>query len=97
MSAVINLLRTPFIYEAEMRVEYCIVVHDKGWMIERQGQFYGPYASKQEAVREATYVANYSTDHGLRAQVRAHKSDYLATDFCWKFCQSISALSTSWQ
>jgi hypothetical protein len=77
MSAVINLLRTPCTDEAEMRVEYCIVLRDEGWMIERQGQFYGPYSSKQEAVREATYVANYSTEHGLRAQVITHKSDEL--------------------
>lgn len=77
MSAVINLLRAPFSDETEMRVEYCIVLRDEGWMIERQGQFYGPYSSKQEAVREATYVAKYSTEHGLRAQVITHKSDEL--------------------
>ena len=64
-----------------MRVEYCIVLRDKSWMIERQGQFYGPYSSKQEAVREAIYVANYSTTHGLRAQVIAHKSDELLATF----------------
>ena len=50
-------------------VEYCIVRHDKGWMIDREGQFYGPYASKQDAVREAVYVANYSTNRGLQAEV----------------------------
>jgi hypothetical protein len=50
-------------------IEYCIVQHDKGWMIDRQGYFYGPYTSKQDAVREAVYVANYSTNHGLHAEV----------------------------
>jgi hypothetical protein len=77
MSAVIRLRRGPCTDETQMRVEYCIVLRDKGWMIERQGQSYGPYSSKQVAVREANYVANYSTSHGLRAQVRAHKSDEL--------------------
>jgi hypothetical protein len=50
-------------------IEYCIVQHDKGWMIDRQGQCFGPYSSKQDAVREAVYVANYSTNHGLQAEV----------------------------
>lgn len=52
-----------------MCIEYCIVLRDKGWMIEREGQLYGPYSSKQEAVREAVYVADYSTRHGLQAEV----------------------------
>jgi hypothetical protein len=38
-------------------------------MIEREGQLYGPYSSKQEAVHEAEYLANYSIDHGLQAEV----------------------------
>jgi hypothetical protein len=38
-------------------------------MIEREGQLYGPYSSKQEAVYEAVYVANYSISHGLQAEV----------------------------
>jgi hypothetical protein len=38
-------------------------------MIEREGQLYGPYSSQREAVREAVYVANYSTSHGLPAEV----------------------------
>jgi hypothetical protein len=38
-------------------------------MIERQGQLYGPYPSQQQALREAEYVATYSINHGLPAQV----------------------------
>ena len=52
-----------------MAVEYRIALRNEGWMIEREGQLYGPYLSKQEAVREALYVANYSINHGLEAEV----------------------------
>jgi hypothetical protein len=55
--------------DAKMSVEYRINLREQGWMIERQGQLYGPYSSQQEAVREAIYVANYSINHGLQAQV----------------------------
>jgi len=54
---------------AEMCIEYCIILRDEGWMIERQGQLYGPYPSQQQALREAEYVATYSINHGLPAQV----------------------------
>jgi hypothetical protein len=56
-----------------MRVEYYVVFRDGGWMIKRHGQFYGPYSSQQEAVREAVYVATYSIDHGLEAEVIVQK------------------------
>lgn len=56
-----------------MCVEYRINLRDEGWMIERQGRRYGPYSSQQEAVREAVYVANYSTSHGLQAEVVVQK------------------------
>jgi hypothetical protein len=55
-----------------MAVEYRIALRNEGWMIEREGQLYGPYLSKQEAVREALYVANYSINHGLEAEVVVH-------------------------
>jgi hypothetical protein len=54
-------------------VAYCVIRRDEGWMIERHGQFYGPYSSQQEAVREAVYVANYSINHGLPAEVVVQK------------------------
>ena len=38
-------------------------------MIKRQEQFYGPYSSLDEAVREAVYVANYSISRGIGAAV----------------------------
>jgi hypothetical protein len=60
-----------------MSVEYRINVREQGWMIERQGQLYGPYSSQQEAVREATYVANYSINHGLQAEVIVQNLDRL--------------------
>jgi len=56
-----------------MRVEYYVIFYDGGWMIKRQGQFYGPYSSQQEAVREAVYVATYSIDHGMEAEVIVQK------------------------
>jgi hypothetical protein len=40
---------------SKMLVEYCIVLGDAGWMIEREGQLYGPYPSQQNAVSEAFY------------------------------------------
>jgi len=54
-------------------IEYCVVRRDNGWMIERDGQFYGPYTSQREAVSEAVYVANYSINHGLPAEVVVQK------------------------
>lgn len=56
-----------------MAVEYRIALRNEGWIIEREGQLYGPYASKQDAVREAFYVANYSISHGLQAEVIVQK------------------------
>lgn len=38
-------------------------------MIERHGQCYGPFAGREDAVKEAVYVAEYSTRHGLQAEV----------------------------
>jgi hypothetical protein len=52
-----------------MRIEYRVTLRDEGWMIERQGQLYGPFSSQQEAVREANYVVNYSISHGMPARV----------------------------
>ena len=52
-----------------MAVKYRVVLREQGWMIEREGQLYGPYPSKQEAVGEAVYVTNYSNSHGLKAEV----------------------------
>lgn len=52
-----------------MRVEYYVILQNEGWMIQRQGKLYGPYPSWQEAVGEAVYVARYSIDHGLEAEV----------------------------
>lgn len=56
-----------------MRVEYYVIFHDGGWMIKREGQLYGPYPSQQEAVCEAVFVATYSIDHGLEAEVIVQK------------------------
>src|SRR5688572_19314099 len=56
-----------------MAVEYRIALRDRGWMIEREGQLYGPYSSKQEAVHEAVYVANYAMNHGLQSEVIVEK------------------------
>jgi hypothetical protein len=58
---------------AKMAVEYRIALRNEGWMIEREGQLYGPYGSKQEALSEAVYVANYSISHGLQAEVIVQK------------------------
>jgi hypothetical protein len=54
-------------------IEYRVVRRDNGWMIERDTQFYGPYTSQKEAMREAAYVANYSINHGLPAEVVVQK------------------------
>jgi hypothetical protein len=58
-----------------MRIQYYVIFYDGGWMIKRQGQFYGPYSSRQEAVREAVYVATHSIDHGLEAEVIVQKDE----------------------
>jgi hypothetical protein len=55
--------------EVSMRVDYYVIFQDGGWIIERQGQRYGPYPSSQAALSEAIYVADYSIRHGLEAQV----------------------------
>jgi hypothetical protein len=52
-----------------MRVAYYVIFHERGWMIERHGQYYGPFTCQEEAVREAVYVADYSIRHGLEAEV----------------------------
>ena len=52
-----------------MAIEYRIALRDGGWVIEREGQLYGPYSSKEEAVHEAMYAANYAISHGLPAEV----------------------------
>jgi hypothetical protein len=57
-----------------MAIEYRIALRDGGWMIEREGQLYGPFSSKQEAVHEAVYVANYAINHGLQAEVIVHET-----------------------
>lgn len=56
-----------------MRVEYYIIFHDAGWVIKREEQIYGPYSSLAEAVREAAYVADYSSRHGIEAAVIVQK------------------------
>jgi hypothetical protein len=60
-------------HEAEsgsvMRVAYYVTLRDGRWMIERHGQYYGPFACREDAVKEAVYVAEYSIRHGLEAEV----------------------------
>lgn len=63
-----------FTREARMGVKYRIIFREGGWMIAGHGQLYGPYSSQQEAVHEAVYVANYSTSHGLQAEVIVQKN-----------------------
>ena len=52
-----------------MRVAYYVTLRDGRWMIERHGQCYGPFACREDAVKEAVYVAEYSIRHGLHAEV----------------------------
>lgn len=56
-----------------MRVEYYVVQRPEGWMIERHGQYYGPYPCREKAVQEALYVADYSIKRGLEAQVTVQR------------------------
>jgi hypothetical protein len=52
--------------DAEVRVEFCIVLRDEGWMIEREGRRYGPYDSRRDAMNEAICLANYSISYDLQ-------------------------------
>jgi hypothetical protein len=58
-----------------MRVAYYVIFHDGGWVIERHGQYYGPFACREDAVKEAVYVAEYSIRHGLEAEVIVQRSE----------------------
>jgi hypothetical protein len=66
-------------HEAEagsvMRVAYYIKIRDGRWMIERHGQCYGPFACREDAVKEAVYVAEYSIRHGLDAEVIVQRNE----------------------
>jgi len=66
-------------HEAEsgsvMRVAYYVKLRDRGWMIERHGQYYGPFACREDAVKEAVYVAEYSIRHGLQAEVVVQRNE----------------------
>ena len=44
-------------------------------MIERHGQYYGPFACREDAVKEAVYVAEYSIRHGLQAEVVVQRNE----------------------
>ena len=63
-----------------MRVEYYVVHRPGGWMIERHGQYYGPYPSREKAVQEALYVANYSIKCGLEAHVTVQRETGAGTE-----------------
>ena len=58
-----------------MRVAYNVKLRDRGWMIERHGQYYGPFACREDAVKEAVYVAEYSIRHGLQAEVVVQRNE----------------------
>ena len=66
-------------HEAEsgsvMRVAYYVTLRDGRWMIERHGQYYGPFACREDAVKEAVYVAEYSIRHGLQAEVVVQRNE----------------------
>ena len=65
-----------------MRVAYYVMLRDRRWMIERHGQYYGPFACRDDAVREAVYVAEYSIRHGLQAEVIVQRNEL--SDNGWK-------------
>ena len=73
-----------------MAIEYRIALRDRGWMIEREGQLYGPYSSKQEALHEAVYVANYAINHGLQSEVIVEKTFSRIPDRLITACRSIT-------
>jgi hypothetical protein len=58
-----------------MRVAYYITIRDGRWVIERHGQCYGPFACREDAVKEAVYVAGYSIRHGLEAEVIVQRTE----------------------
>jgi hypothetical protein len=58
-----------------MRVAYYVSLRDGEWMIERHGQYYGPFASREDAVKEAVYVAEYSIRHGLQAEIIVQRNE----------------------
>jgi hypothetical protein len=65
-----------------MHVAYYVTLRDGRWMIERHGQHYGPFACREDAVKEAVYVAEYSIRHGLQAEVIVQRNE--PSDNGWK-------------
>ncbi len=59
-----------------MHVAYYVSLRDGEWMIERHGQYYGPFPSREDAVREAVYVAEYSIRHGLQAEIIVQRNEF---------------------
>ena len=63
-----------------MRISYIVDQSRGRWRVMRLTEF-GPYGSREEAINEALYVARYSTERGMDAEVivqsgRAKGSDH---------------------
>jgi hypothetical protein len=62
-----------------MHVAYYVILRNGRWMIERHGQYYGPFTCREDALKEAVYVAEYSIRHGLHAEVIVQRNEFQAT------------------
>ena len=51
-----------------MRISYIVDQARGRWRVTRLTEF-GPYRSREEAISEALYVARYSTERGMDAEV----------------------------
>jgi hypothetical protein len=58
------------------RAQYFVIRFDTEWKIKFEGQLYGPYSSRQEAIRVAVESAYASGENGNEAEVLVQGSNY---------------------
>jgi hypothetical protein len=57
------------------RRQYFVVLHQSQWMINFEGQRYGPYKTQQDAIDIARKWARQSADQGYPSQVLVQGRD----------------------
>jgi hypothetical protein len=68
------------------RAIYLVLQSRQKWWVDFEGRTFGPFTSRELAVREATTMARFSADTGRPSQVRAQDDtgkmqvEWLSTD-----------------